>query len=166
MLWNQLSVARRKLVTPAYSVREDYIDKWEKRLEGGKNTYPIEHGYMTIKGEMVRSKSEKILADLFYSKGIKYVYEAELILGKKKMYPDFALLDERNMRTIYYEHFGMVDDPIYAENMVNKIELYYQNGYTFGNGLLYSFETSSHFNQKYIEKILDDFLKNDNILQG
>ena len=46
---------------------------------------------LTEKGERVRSKSEKIMADYFYRNGIFYKYERPLYLpGVGIVYPDFT----------------------------------------------------------------------------
>lgn len=48
---------------------------------------------MTERGERVRSKSEKILADYFYRNGILYKYECPLYLKYfGTIYPDFTFL--------------------------------------------------------------------------
>ena len=65
---------------------------------------------LTAKGERVRSKSEKILADYFYSRKIPYHYEKPLHLrGYGIVYPDFTLLSRKTRREVYWEHEGLVE---------------------------------------------------------
>lgn len=46
---------------------------------------------LTDRGERVRSKTEKIMADYFYRKGIEYKYEQPIYLkGLGTVYPDFS----------------------------------------------------------------------------
>ena len=84
---------------------------------------------VTDRGERVRSKSEKILADYFYRQGIPYKYECPLYLkGFRQVYPDFTFLSRRTGKEIYWEHHGRLDDPLYAQNMVKKLQAYEKNG--------------------------------------
>ena len=58
--------------------------------------------YPTKKDENVRSKSEVMIADMYYELGIPYRYEAQLLLknGKKK-YPDFTLLKTKTRQIVF-----------------------------------------------------------------
>lgn len=57
----------------------------------------------TQKGERVRSKSEKTLADYFYYHGIPYKYECPLLLkGFGIIYPDFTFLTRRSQKEMGY----------------------------------------------------------------
>ena len=70
-------------------VSEKYI------LIGGDNAI------ITEKGEAVRSKSEKIIADKLYMKEIPYVYEQPLYLkGYGYVVPDFKILNVRTKKRI------------------------------------------------------------------
>ena len=54
---------------------------------------PEQKIFYTKKGEYVRSKSEKILADMFYDLNIPYEYECQLILRNGyEYYPDFTFI--------------------------------------------------------------------------
>lgn len=65
--------------------------------------------YRTDQGELVRSKSEWIIADKLHAAGITYVYEPELTLAGKLRWPDFVISDERRGITWYWEHLGRMD---------------------------------------------------------
>ena len=55
-----------------------------------------ELGLITEKGEYVRSKSEKIIADTLTKNNINYVYELPLRLkGYGTVKPDFTVLNKR-----------------------------------------------------------------------
>ena len=56
--------------------------------------------HKTAKGEMVRSKSEVIIADLLYMYGIEYDYEKTLYSEKERIpiNPDFTIWDARKRR--------------------------------------------------------------------
>ena len=79
----------------------------------------------TKRGEYVRSKSEKILADLFYENGIPYQYEpAFRLINGKLVYPDFVLLNVRERKTFYWEHYGLASDETYSTKNIDKLCLY------------------------------------------
>ena len=57
------------------------------------------------------------------------------------VYPDFTFLSKKTGEEIYWEHNGMVDNPVYARNMVRKIECYENNGIFPGERLILTYET-------------------------
>ena len=99
--------------------------------------------FKTNKGEYVRSKSELIIADRLSGLGIPYRYEAELILGDTVIHPDFTILDIKHRREVYFEHFGMMDNPKYATSAVQRINLYNRNNIVLGDRLFFTVETDS-----------------------
>ena len=115
---------------------------------------------LTEKGERVRSKSEKILADYFYRKNILYKYEKPLHLkGYGTVYPDFTFLSRKTYREIYWEHEGMMDKQDYARAAVRKIESYQINHIYPGERLIITFETEQNIlNSKIIENLIEKYL--------
>ena len=115
---------------------------------------------LTEKGEQVRSKSEKILADYFYRKNILYKYEKPLYLrGYGMVYPDFTFLSSKTGQEIYWEHEGMMDKPEYARSAIRKIESYQKNGIYIGEKLILTFETEQNIlNQNIIASLADKYL--------
>ena len=81
--------------------------------------------YYTNRGERVRSKSEKIIADELARQKIPYKYEKPLVLfvdGKQKQFfPDFTVLNKTTGKIIYLEHLGMMDNSYYYNNTLNKL---------------------------------------------
>jgi hypothetical protein len=66
--------------------------------------------YLTLQGEKVKSKAEKIIADYFYENGINYEYEqltktAGWPFKKKVSRPDFHLPDYG----VYVEYWNLID---------------------------------------------------------
>jgi hypothetical protein len=76
--------------------------------------------YRTLKGELVRSLSEKFVADFFYSNGIKYEYERPLVLDGEKIKPDFYLPTYNT----YVEFWGLLEDSNYFNAFKWKVEKY------------------------------------------
>ena len=82
----------------------------------------------TVRGELVRSKSEVIIADRLAAKEIRYEYERELKLGGMSRFPDFTIDDDASGVTYYWEHCGMLHDPAYKSRWDSKLSWYRENG--------------------------------------
>ena len=158
-VFEKLSEERKNLIIPWFETEETYVNKWKEQMRGNSNEFPKEIEFYTEAGECVRSKSEKILADGFRRMGITYVYEPELELTDgSRIYPDFALLHKGKRRTIYFEHFGMMDYPEYTVKAIKKIRKYEENGYWFGDNFLCTFETSENpLDMRIVEKMLKHY---------
>ena len=75
------------------------------------------------------------------------------------VYPDFTLLNMRTRENIYWEHLGMMDDATYAENAIQKINTYMQNGIYVGKNLLLTFETRNNpINHRTIDIIINNYV--------
>ena len=85
--------------------------------------------HTTTRGEVVRSKSEALIAELLYARNIDYAYERKLTFDDGSFrYPDFTLEDDDLGRTIYWEHLGMLNDSVYAERWAAKRKWYADHG--------------------------------------
>lgn len=115
-VYMNLNEFRKKIVIPEIQSDEQYAKQWEQMEFVGK---PILNDNIEIysdKGERVRSKSEKIIADMLYRNGVPYRYECPInINGIGTIYPDFTILNVRKRKELYWEHFGMMDVPEYCE---------------------------------------------------
>ena len=70
--------------------------------------------HRTERGDLVRSKSELVIADKLHARGIDYAYEQPLLLSDgRTRYPDFTIADHARGVTFYWEHLGMLHDPGY-----------------------------------------------------
>ena len=139
-----IPVSEKKLIHPIEPTWEDQLAEWMKEDYKKKEFQENSTVIITERGERVRSKSEKILADYFYQKNIPYKYEAPLYLvGAGIIYPDFTFLSSKTRQEIYWEHEGMMDDEIYARNVIRKIHTYEKNGIYPGERLILTFETKA-----------------------
>lgn len=163
-IYHKLSKSRQKLIKPYFYTQEQYIAKWEaekKRVKEQRGkTYEFSSEIYTEKGECVRSKSEKILADKLYMMGIPYLYEVPLyIRGYGYIKPDFILLNKRTRKEYYWEHLGMMDDIEYCEKAIKKIEGFEKNGIFPGKNLILTYETKQHpLNTKIVEALVKEYL--------
>lgn len=142
-VFTQLHEAKRELIRPIVPTRERLLAQWREREYSAKGFDFDSLIILTERGERVRSKSEKIMADLFDKYEVAYKYECPLTLSNRMtIYPDFTFLDTRRNEEIYWEHFGMMDEPSYAVNACKKIDLYEENGLYLGDRLIATFESS------------------------
>ena len=157
--YEELHNKRKQYVDPLILPDDLFAERWleESRRNAAlrKNSYEKPDGFQTQNGEMVRSKSEKILADTYRYYGILYVYEYPLMLEDGWVFSDFKLLNLRLRKTIYHEHFGRMDDPEYAEGAIHKIQRYERSGYHMGDQIIYTMESSGiPLNMKDVERII------------
>ena len=82
--------------------------------------------YLTENGELVRSKSEWIIADKLKAAGIKYQYEQPLVLDGVERLPDFTIRDEDAGAVWYWEHNGMLSDDEYKRRWERKKAAYHK----------------------------------------
>ena len=78
---------------------------------------------VTDRGEHVRSKSERFIANYLASNNIRYEYERPFyygFAGSKSIHPDFYLSDYK----VYIEYWGLMHDDDYRRKMAYKMALY------------------------------------------
>ena len=160
-VYGHLHPERQKLITPIYEPDDTFISNWESLKYEGKGFYANMPELFTAKGERVRSKSEIIIADLLNKEGIPYRYEYPIYLpGFGTVYPDFTTLNTSNRKEFLWEHFGMMDDPVYIENALLKIATYEQHGFFPGNNLILTYESKQNpINQKILLTLIEQYLK-------
>ena len=161
-VYESLHPARKCVVQPVIKSDEDYAKEWsEKKYITNDYDLPVQtRDTITKKEEIVRSKSEVILANMLYDNGVPYRYEPELILDSgKRVFPDFLCLNKRTRKEFVWEHFGMMDDVDYVCRNISKLREYEQSGYLIGVNLIISYESSSvGFSNKIAQKYIDKFL--------
>ena len=161
-IYEQLPDKRKELVDPIVLTDEQYRKQWQESHYTGKGFAVNDDEIITEKGERVRSKSEKMIADKLYMMDIPYKYEYPISLSSYGIvYPDFVVLNTIERKEVIIEHFGMMDNPEYSKNAVQKIEMYIKNGYIPGKNLILTFETSKKsLNIQMLEIQLKEILKN------
>ena len=161
MIYKKETSDRRRLILPVEIPWEERLNQWmaeEYKYKQFNESDPI---IFTEKGERVRSKTEKIIADYLFHENISYKYEKELKLkGYGVVYPDFTFLSKKTGEEIYWEHEGRMDDPIYVESAIKKITTYERNGIYPGERLILTFETRrTILNTSDIDRIVKKYLK-------
>ena len=155
-----LSSVRRDMIHPYVESDEEYIRNWLGEKYVPKEISDEVPVIYTERGERVRSKSEKILADKFYSRGIPYKYERPLRLKNGiVIYPDFTVLNVRTREEFYVEHFGMMDDENYSQMALKRVNEYILSGIFPGKQLLITYESrKSVLDMKVVDLLIEEYL--------
>lgn len=125
------------------------------------STYPKSEKFETEKGDIVRSKSELIIANMLHHAGIPYDYERIVYFKNRKWkFPDFTILNVRTGKKYIWEHFGRLDEEKYRTDTMEKIEAYETNGFIQGVNLIMTFETKEKpLNTKHVRDLINRFFK-------
>ena len=164
-IYRKLHPARKVLVEPVYRPVEEIIEEFEAIEHETKGFDDSDQtAYYTIKGERVRSKSEKIIADELYRHGIPYKYEFPMELEgwnrKVVVYPDFTALNKRTGKKWIIEHLGMMDREGYFNNSMFKLDTYEKNDILLGRDLIVLHETSTMpLNTKIVGQYINEYLE-------
>ena len=159
--YENLSDKRRALVKPYILPDDKYAQLWQA-ADYDASPYNAENKkLLTRRGDLVRSKSEVMIANVLDDLGIPYRYEQGIRMKDGHIYyPDFTLLDICKRDEVYLEHFGMIDDPQYLMRACKKVHDYERNGIFFGVNLLATFETSTMpLNAELTREMLRRFFK-------
>ena len=130
-------------------------------IEFKKKYYEQALIHKTMRGELVRSKSEVIIANMLFQSGIDYEYEKELDLGEDGIrIPDFTIEDSESGILFYWEHCGMLGDAGYNRHWQEKKAVYEKHGITEGKNLIVSEDSmNGGIDSAAIKKLIDTFLK-------
>ena len=121
--------------------------------------YPEQLTQKTLKGDFVRSKSEVIIANTYFSKKIQYRSEPMLLVGDKWLSPDFGVLVSRLNKVKYHEHFGMMHDEQYRKNALRKIAYYIENGYRPYEDILFTFDDlDGNIDAQVLDLLIESFM--------
>lgn len=142
LFWD-LHPGRRDLIVPTTPVTERLLDNWNMLSYTGKPFSPADPEIYTEKGERVRSKSEKIIAEKLTAMGIPYKYEYPVRFRTYTGHVDFYVLNKYTGKVFYYEHFGMMEDDKYKKDAAQRIRDYEKLGIMPGTGLVMTFESDN-----------------------
>ncbi len=155
-----LHPARAGLITPKKLSDSEYASHWQSQPYTKKEVLPGTITYETERGEKVRSKSEKIIADKLAVLGIPYRYEQGMTMSSGIiLYPDFTILNPITRCEITLEHFGMIDKPSYADIAAKKVNLYLESGLKLNRNFFFTFETQNiPLNSASLQSVIDSIL--------
>lgn len=149
-------IARRFTDLFADVFHDEDADMRPQIVKVGEQFYEERLVHKTVRGELVRSKSEVIIANALHYHNLDYVYEPELILEDKVKRPDFKIVDDDTGEEWYWEHCGMMDDPKYKKHWEEKKAFYKKNGIEEGKNLIVTYDENGSLNSQKVEKIIQE----------
>lgn len=160
-IYQKIIPERREWIEPIELSDDEFVARWMEQDYPRKPFREDMPEYYTDNGERVRSKSEILIANALKKHDIPYRYEAPLYLnGFGTIHPDFTVLNVRERKEYYWEHMGMMGEPEYLEEALQRINMYEKNNIFPGDKLILSHETSKHpMNPRSIERLILQYLK-------
>ncbi len=128
--YNQILPMAKKILDNIKTPRIKYSPFYS---ENPKNPEYLK--YVTLRGELVRSISEKTIADALFRYNLDYKYEKALQLGKVTIYPDFTVTNPINGKTYYWEFLGLNSEE-YLKSWDFKVSRFSENNISRENYLL------------------------------
>lgn len=133
-----------KLLSPYFSPLSRELDEWMKTSYETNPNNP-EHLIQKVgPNEFVRSKSEAMIIKVLKQYKIPYRYESKLEFGNVIIYPDFTIRHPKTGEYIYWEHFGLLDNADYVNNMHLKLRTFTKHGIMPGINLIMTFENQEN----------------------
>ncbi len=145
----------KALLAPYFTPLSQELSEWmnSSYKRNPKHTELLLH--KSSSGNLVRSKSEAIIDMLLYLNKIPFRYECALQLGDVTLFPDFTIRHPKNGATYYWEHFGLMDNLAYSQNVCNKLQLYTSHGIVPSIQLITTYETKENpLSADTVEKII------------
>lgn len=108
-IYEQLSEERKSLIEPIEPNLKDRVKQWNEETYEKNTSFPENLRYETEQGDIVRSKSEVIIANILYQhkNDIIYKYEKPLEIiengWRKTIYPDFTIMNVHTGKVVYWE---------------------------------------------------------------
>ncbi len=150
-----------ELLTSYFQPASQALQDWMTEPYDRNPKYPEQCIQKTSAGIFVRSKSEALIVMILQTKKIPFRYECALQLGETIVYPDFTIRHPRTDELYYWEHFGMMDNPVYSKNAFSKLQLYSSYGIFPTHNLLVTYEAKEvPLDITRAEQLADDYLCN------
>ncbi len=141
--------------------RDFLLEKWKNAPFSQCPKNPEKHIHETQYGELVRSKSEVIIANALYSYGIPFHYEERFPYPDENgriYYPDFVIMLPDG-RKLYWEHFGLLSKMAYCQHNAEKLYHYQTHGVHIGKNLIITQDDAKgSCNSAFICKIIEEYI--------
>lgn len=130
-----------KLLFPNINTLSRKLRAWLEENYQSDPPFPEKRNIKTLHGEKVRSKSECMISDAMYMKGIPYRYECKLEIEGIAVHPDFMIMHPKTGEIFIWEHWGKADNQQYLQDNMKKLEMYAKAGYIAGKNLIITTES-------------------------
>ncbi|MBQ8030221.1 MAG: hypothetical protein IJ260_01590 [Butyrivibrio sp.] len=118
--------------------------EWEYLEYNKSNDHPEHLIIPAPKGDLVRSKSEAMIAQVLFSHQIPYRYEEIHDIDGYPIATDFTVLHPKTKAIKLWEHLGLSDQLNYQQTIEFKMIHYLRDGYLPGYDLILTFENKAH----------------------
>ena len=134
----------QELLKIHFNSHPDFIKQWVESdfIKNPVHSETLIH--KTLSGQLVRSKSEVIIANKLFLNKIPFLYERGLSLDDNLFFPDFTICHPKSYKIFYWEHFGMMDKQLYSDHAYNKLKIYSSHGIIPTINLITTYETKEH----------------------
>ena len=127
-----------------------------------RNPVEMKTRHVAADGTAVRSKNETIIYNMLLSYGIPFRYECGIELRNDvgiahQVFPDFTIMN-RMGGLIAYEHLGLLSESRYRTNLIEKLALYEQSGYSLLNNLFITMDYNGEIDTEAIDKMITEFI--------
>ena len=148
--------AYHELLSPHLIPLSEELHQWAVAPYEKNPKYQEQLIYKAASGNFVRSKSEVMIDLYLHTNKIPFRYEEALTINEMTFYPDFTIRHPETGSIYYWEHFGMIDNPSYCQNMISKLQLYTSHGIYPSIQLITTYETKNHpLNPEIVQKLID-----------
>lgn len=148
----------KELLAPHFNSFPNELQQWANADYEHNPLHPEHLIHNTIAGYKVRSKSEVIIVNTLFANRIPFRYECALTVQNMIFYPDLTIRHPKSGELIYWEHFGMMDKPVYCDKAFQKLRIYASEGIIPSINLITTYETADHpINSEKIQQIVRDF---------
>jgi hypothetical protein len=130
----------RNVIIEAMSMYDENEKEWSKLIPESNPYRSDDKTVPTLSGITVRSKSESMIANELFRNNIPFKYEVAIDLGGKIVFPDFAILSQKESKIIFWEHWGLFDQEDYRRHTYEKISLYSDAGIFPNDKLIMTYE--------------------------
>lgn len=158
-VFENMGELRKEFILPIEMPDDMFAAMWQNQEYEHKGFIDGAAEHYTMKNERVRSKSEVMIANELVYYGFLYHYEFPLVILGHTIHPDFTILRMSDRKTIYWEHFGMMDDPEYRNSALSRIREYEEAGIFPGDRLIITMETlKMPLNRTQIRRVINHYL--------
>ena len=161
--FERIGIKRLSAITEKI-LKKEYLklcDFYRGRPKPSENpNYPEGLMHKTARGEMVRSKSEVIIANMLHANKIDYLYEHPIRIKGAYVYyyPDFVIPISIRGEVTYWEHCELSGSEKYNEHRIDKKRKFEQAGITEGKNLIVTYDTPEGIiDSQEIQDIIDRY---------
>ena len=148
-----IQLLNENILKTSKEIREWMSEDYPRNLN-----YPENLIHKTYAGHMVRSKSEGLIANALFLHKVPYRYENILSLDETSLAPDFTIIHPKTGKIYYWEHFGLVDNPAYAEKAFDKLKIYTKYEIIPSVNLILTYETKKNpLDIETVEKTIEEY---------